>query len=104
MSPARGNRGLLLSECQETGLLVRVRCNFCRKGERLYEPNEVAQLVGDRELHSLSGRLRCEDCGRRDWTDVNRIWRFEAVRQGLSVRRLERIEIVRRPIWRDERL
>ncbi len=104
MSPPRDNRGLRLSECHDLGQLIEVRCNFCRKGARLYHPADMRILVGDREVDLLRGRMTCEDCGRRDWTEVKAVWLEAVQKQDAFVRRLVRIHIQRRPEWGEEKL
>ena len=102
MSPPRGNRGLHLSECHDLGLVVWMRCNFCRGDARFYEPADLEKLLGDVELDSLRGKLRCAGCERDEYLDVGKRRIAELERTGTVIRRLVRIQ--RRPVWREDRL
>lgn len=104
MPRSRDTVGLTLSRCQELGQLIEVRCNYCRSGPRLYHPADLRVLVGNVEVDALRGRMKCEGCERRDWTEVKAVWLEAVQKKDALVRRLVRVQILRRPEWREEKL
>ncbi len=102
MSPPRDNRGLHLSECHDLGLVVWMRCNFCRGPQRYYDPKDLAVVLGNVELDRLRGRLKCEVCEKGDYLDVGKRRIAELERTGTPIRRLVRVRRV--PVWREDRL
>jgi hypothetical protein len=102
--PRRDNIGLRLSQCQDLGQMIRVRCYLCQMPPRLYWPNDMIQLVGDREVDSMRRRRKCERCGKRDYMEVEGVHLQASEKQGAVVRHLLRIETRRRPVWEDRRL
>lgn len=94
----------MLSELAALDRLVRLRCNYCRTGPRHYHPDDLVTLLGDIETDRLRGNLTCETCGRRDYVEIEAPILTALERQGLVIRRLVKVRIIRRPIWRDESL
>ena len=68
--PMKRTRGIIwpVSNAHATGQLIRVACGYC-PGERYYLPNDVVQVFGDIDIHTLAYRIRCERCGRGDNID-----------------------------------
>ncbi|WP_062114060.1 hypothetical protein [Aureimonas sp. AU40] len=89
-----------LSEVHDLRRLVRVRCNYCRR-TRYYEPGDMQILLGNVEVDSLIGRLMCEDCSHRDATEVQAVEPTATERMTIRVRRLVRVDIIRRPVWKE---
>ncbi|WP_156421285.1 hypothetical protein [Aureimonas sp. AU40] len=89
-----------LSQTHDLGMLIRVRCNYCRR-TRHYQPHDMIMLLGNVEVDSLMGNLRCEECGLRDATEVAGVHVSAGERQSLNVRTLVRINVIRRPVWRE---
>lgn len=102
MSPPRHNRGLKLSELAPLDRLVRLRCNYCRSGHRYYRPENLMTLLGDVEVDRLRGNLTCETCNRRDYIEIEAPILTAGERQGLVIRRLVKVRVIRRPVWCDE--
>ncbi len=99
--PRRDSIGLTLKQTHDLGMLIRVRCNMCRR-TRHYHPGDMAMLLGNVEVDSMMGRLKCEGCGLKDATEVYAVDPPASERQGIRVRTLTAIKIVRRPVWRED--
>ncbi len=98
--PSRDNDGLFLHRAQQLGLVIRVTCNFCRQ-VRYYDPGDMRLLLGDVEIDGLRRRLKCEECGRPDYMEVEGRNMAASEKEGKVLRRLHSIRIVRRPVWKD---
>lgn len=93
----------MLSEARDHGMVVRVTCNYCRQ-VRHYLPQDMQTLLGDAEIDGLRRRLTCEDCGKRDYVEVEAKFVWDEEREHLFVRRLVRVKTIRRPVWREGKL
>ncbi|WP_153003641.1 hypothetical protein [Aureimonas ureilytica] len=82
-------------------MLIRVRCNMCRR-TRHYHSADMMMLLGNIEVDSMMGRLKCEGCGFKDATEVYAVDPPASERQSLRVRTLTAIKIIRRPVWRED--
>ncbi len=98
--PSRDNHGLFLSDAQRLGLVIHVSCAYCRT-TRYYDPADMRMLLGNVEVDKLRARLKCEDCGKRDYVEVigRDLPAFE--KNGKTMRKLSSIQIIRRPVWKD---
>ncbi|KAB0680173.1 hypothetical protein [Aureimonas leprariae] len=91
----------MLTLVKRQGLLVAIGCNLCRTS-RHYDPDDLRLLFGDIDVDTVERRIRCEACDKQDYVTV-RTWRpVGSDWRGLVIRRLVRVETVRRPVWRDE--
>ncbi|MCR5859745.1 hypothetical protein [Mesorhizobium sp. J428] len=82
--------------------LARISCRGCRT-ERLYALKDLLTLFGDIEVDDVVyvQRWRCISCGNDDMgIDLPRLSGVE--RQAAKVRRISRIEYVRKVSWREE--
>ncbi|WP_416355592.1 hypothetical protein ACLNGM_15240 [Aureimonas phyllosphaerae] len=98
--PPRDNHGLFLDDAQRLGLVVEVACNFCRT-TRYYSPADMRVLLGNVEVDSLRRRLKCEDCGKRDYVEVIGKDLPAHEKNGKVLRKLTSIQVLRRPVWKD---
>ena len=80
---------------------MRARCSLCRLA-RHYLPGDLIYLAGNVGASILERKMRCEQCGKRDymtvefWLPTGQEW------VGLTVRRLVGTRMVRKVYWRDE--
>lgn len=89
-----------LSKAEEVGQLVRIRSLYCRI-TRHYRPADLVQLLGDTGIDHVPSKMRCEQCGRRDYLDAIFFHPTAIERETLKIRRLLTVKIVRKVIWRD---
>jgi len=99
----RGKRvdAFTLSRADEAGYFVRARCGLCSI-KRVYRPIDLVQLVGDVGMLDLERSIRCEKCQRKDYMQIEFWYPTGRERDGLKVRRVAGIRIIRKVIWRDE--
>lgn len=90
-----------MSNAHDAGQLVRVQCRLCRVIHN-YRPEDLQRLFGDLGINSIERRMRCEQCGRKDYMQVTLWFPTAEERRELAIRRLVRIETKRIPVWRDE--
>lgn len=91
-----------LSDCHRNGHLIHVRCNFC-KLSRYYVPDDLRKVFNDIEVDDVVYQMRCERGGRDHHLTLSAELISADKRQGLMIRRLDKIVYDRRVIWRDER-
>ena len=101
--PSRNDRGPILSDVDRWGNHIRVRCSWCRT-TRFFLPADMQTLFGDIEIDHLDRKLTCGKCGRRDYVHVNSISLTAQQKANTTLRRLEKIKMVRRVGWRDEKM
>ncbi|CCV03301.1 conserved hypothetical protein [Mesorhizobium metallidurans STM 2683] len=90
-----------LSNAHETGQLVLVRCGLCSV-KRWYQPGDLREIFGDIEAELVGHKMSCERCGKNDCIHAETQNPSARERQGIRVRRLVEIRMVRRVIWKDE--
>jgi hypothetical protein len=88
-----------LSKAHGAGELVRVRCAHCNI-VRHYYPADLQKLAGD--VPAAAIKMRCEECGKREWMRISFERLPAAERQGIRIRRLAEVRTVRKVVWRDE--
>jgi hypothetical protein len=89
-----------LSRASEVGQVVRVRCGYCR-GKRYYLPEDLQRLFGDSDVNTLSRRMRCEACGKKE-ISAEVFIPVASERARMTIRRLVDVKVRRVPVWRDE--
>lgn len=99
--PYKKGRGLRLSEAHTHGKLMLVECAHC-SAKRHYFPDDLRRLLGDMAIDDLA--LKCEGCGKRDYTRVTGVHLTAQEKVGLQVRKLVAIKIREIPVWEDRRL
>ena len=101
--PKRRTTIWFLSSAAQHGQLVWVDCGYChdRHGRRYYDPGDLMQLFGDVDVNRLNRAMKCERCGRKDNIECDVIVLAAAERTQITVRRLAKIEVRKRPVWRD---
>lgn len=101
--PKRRTTIWFLSSAVQNGQLVWVDCGYChdRYGRRYYDPGDLIKVFGDVDVSRLSRAMKCERCGRNDNIECDVIVPVAAERERIAVRRLVKIEVRKRPVWRD---
>ena len=101
--PKRRTTIWFLSSAVQHGQLVWVDCGYChdRCGRRYYDPGDLMRLFDDVDVNHLSRAMKCERCGRSDNIECDVIVPVAAERARITVRRLAKIEVRKRPVWRD---
>ena len=92
-----------LLAAHEAGQFVRVSCRAC-KVTRFYLPADIEKVFGNLNVFELDGRFRCEKCGTKEDVSVAFANLVAGERPGMTIRKLERIEMRRVPVWRDVKL
>lgn len=90
-----------LSNAHRNGDFIRVTCGGCSP-PRIYAPEDLITLFGDVAVMDLDEIMRCERCG--DGLRVRAYSPTGAEKNGLVVRRIAEIKMVRKVRWREERL
>jgi hypothetical protein len=90
-----------LSNAHEIGQLVLVRCGLCNV-KRWYQPSDLREIFGDIEAELVGNKMICKRCGKNEYMHVETQNPSARERQGIRVRRLSEIRMVRRVVWRDE--
>lgn len=99
--PKRKN-SYTLSDAAKNGRYAKLRCRFC-KTERFYLIDELRIAFGDIECDDVTyqGRWRCTTCNELDMIDFSIVSPSAAELQKIKLRRIARIEYIRRVLWRD---
>jgi len=81
----------------------RIWCHYC-KAERFYLLKDFQVLFGDVEVDDVIyvQRWRCVKCKRDDTLHMELVSKSDSDRQAMRIRRLDRVEYVRKVTWRDE--
>lgn len=95
----RGHRWHL-SDAHDIGQLIRINCGLCNT-KRWFVPGDLVQVLGNLDI-DIAGKLLCVKCVRKDYTRAESHNLTGSERQGVRLRRLQEIKMVRRVIWRDE--
>ncbi|RWB18797.1 MAG: hypothetical protein EOS28_30855 [Mesorhizobium sp.] len=90
-----------VSNAHEVGQLVVVQCGLCNV-KRCYQPSDLREIFGDIEAELVGSKMSCERCGKHDFMHVETQNPTARERQGIQVRRLAEIRVVRRVVWKDE--
>ena len=100
MNNSKKLRGWSLRDAADTGQLLEVTCQFCRRTYRFF-PHDLLKLTANVSLDRLASRFHCLRCDRSDYMvlKVVQLWGSEYGK--LTVRRLVRINTVKKPIWED---
>lgn len=100
--PKRKN-AYTLSDAMKHSELALIRCSHC-KTERYYLLRDLRTLFGDIECDDVvyQQSWRCTQCGRVRSLDIDLVNIPAAERRGIKVRRLVRVDYIRRPVWQDE--
>ncbi|MGO4440073.1 hypothetical protein [Rhizobium sp. RAF56] len=92
-----------LSDAEHVGQLLSITCQMCNV-TRYYFPADFLKFNEDISLDQIGAKIRCEQCGRRDFIFFYVKTPAGADYGKLPVRRLERVRTVQVPVWRDETL
>lgn len=93
-----------LEDAARNSTHARLRCRYC-KTERYYLVEELAKVFGasiECDDVTLRHKWRCRKCGLDGTIEMNLENPPAAKLQVMKLRRLDRIEYVRRVHWRDE--
>lgn len=91
-----------LRDAEKNSRYARIFCRYCKR-ERLFLVRELRVVFGDIEVDDVvysGSRWRCEGCDGTGVLDLNLV--DDRSVKGAVVRRLVKIEHIRRPVWRDE--
>jgi|SRR6185312_13416945 len=93
-----------LADAEKNARLAKIWCHYC-KTERYFLLRDLRRLFGDIECDDvmLRQRWRCTNCGRTDTLNFDTEDPPAGKRQGMVIRRLVKIDIIRKPVWRDEK-
>ena len=92
-----------LADAEKNARLARIRCYYC-KTERHFLLRDLRTLFGNIEVDDVTYRQkwRCTGCGSLGTLEIDLQEPPAGKRQEMIVRRLVGIQIIRKPIWRDE--
>lgn len=90
-----------LSRANDNLQLVRVRCNYCKR-QHIYQPTDLIQVYGDRDVDSLMQHMICDGGSSHGTQDVKAFNPMGKELIGLRIRRLAGIKVNRVPVWRDD--
>lgn len=93
-----------LADAEKNARLAKIRCYYC-KTERYFRLRDLRTLFGNIEVDDViyRQRWRCTNCNSDGTLEINIDDPAGEKLQNITVRRLVRIEIVRKPVWRDEK-
>lgn len=79
------------------------QCRYC-KTARLYRLADLKRILGDIDCDAITDRnvWRCTKCQKTHTIDFALAYPSAAEQQTMKVRRLDRIDYVRKIIWREE--
>ncbi|WP_259669285.1 hypothetical protein [Rhizobium lentis] len=100
MNYSKKLRGWSLRDAADAGQLLEITCQFCRRTYRFF-PHDLLKLTTDVSLDRLAGRFHCEVCDKSDYINLRVVQIWGSENGKLSVRRLVRINTVKKPIWED---
>jgi hypothetical protein len=89
-----------LSDADHVGQLLSISCQMCNI-TRYYFPADFLKFNEDDSLDRIGAKIRCEQCGRRDYVFLYVKDPSGADVGKLPVRRLERVRTVQVPVWKD---
>lgn len=92
----------MLSDSNRNGHLIRISCSYCKR-TLLYTPDDLRRVLGDIEVDDVADQMKCSGCRQKHTLKVSTLLPSASERQGMTIRRLEKIYYVRRAIWRDEK-
>ncbi|KQZ81855.1 hypothetical protein ASD64_08835 [Mesorhizobium sp. Root157] len=81
--------------------MLRIQCRYC-KVARNYLPDDLRHVLGDIEVDDVTDAMRCQKCGQKHTLITEAVFPGAAERQGMTIRKLEKVYYVKRVIWRDE--
>ncbi|MBO6539869.1 MAG: hypothetical protein JJ969_10755 [Rhizobiaceae bacterium] len=90
-----------LSDVHRLGHLLRISCRYC-KTLRHFTPDDLRRVFGDIEVDDVIYQMRCSECRKTHTLDVEMVSPSAAERQRITLRRVDKIDYVRRVTWRDE--
>jgi hypothetical protein len=90
-----------LKQANEAGQLAKVQCQWCNTIKYFY-PRDLMTLLGDAEVEEVERAMRCQQCKRGDYMVAEFKHMSAGERQGIRVRRLAKIKMVRKVIWADD--
>lgn len=99
--PKRKN-SYTLADAAKSSRYAKLRCRYC-KAERYYLIEDLKVAFGNIECDDVTRaqRWRCTRCNQRDMLDFSIEHPSAADLQKIVLRRIDRVEYVRRVIWRD---
>lgn len=83
------------------GRLVHISCRYCQR-EHFYELGDLRVVLGNVEVDDVVYSMSCSGCRKQRTLNLELISPSAEDRQKMTVRRLVRVQYLRRPVWRDE--
>ena len=62
-------RRRLETHAHDAGRVVGIRCGKCNL-TRLYKPLELREMIGNVTIDKVREKVRCQQCGSREWMDA----------------------------------
>jgi hypothetical protein len=99
-APSRKDLSWTLGKARAMGNLVKIDCQYCHV-TRHYLSGDLLSLCGDVGLDLIPRKFRCEQCDLKGYirADFYNPWGNDIGK--LKVRRLVKIQTIRRPVWED---
>ena len=91
-----------LADVHRLGHLLRIECRYC-KTARNYVADDLKTVFGPIEVDDVPLQMRCTRCRNKHTLQIETISPSAADRQTMTVRRVDRIDYVRKVTWRDVR-
>lgn len=92
-----------LSDANRDGMLVKIKCHACCI-THCYRPADLITICGDVQLAEIAGFFRCESCGSKVTLSADWLTALGGDLNGLRIRRLVGVRLVRVFDWEDETL
>ena len=93
-----------LADAEKHAQFAKIHCRYC-KTVRYFFLRDLRRLFGNIECDDVIYRQhwRCATCKKTGTLEFDIEDPPADKRQAMVIRRLERIEIIRKPVWRDEK-
>ncbi|TPI22172.1 hypothetical protein [Mesorhizobium sp. B4-1-1] len=90
-----------LTHAHDAGQACGIRCGKCNL-KRFYKPLELREVIGNVTIDEVREKVRCQQCGSREWMDAELFHPTGEQAHTIRYRRLVQIRWEKRVIWRDE--
>ncbi len=97
----RRQRMHTLSKAEETRQIVRIDCMYCRITRR-YRCSDLLKLCGDVPIDEIAPHFRCDVCKLKDYLRAQFELPYGADTGKLAIRKLVKIKVVHKPVWKDD--
>lgn len=94
--------GFALADVHRLGHLLCISCRYC-KTKRYFMPDDLRKVLGNIEVDDVVYQMRCAHCRKTHTLDIQIVSPSAEDRQRMTIRRIDKIDYVRRVTWRDVR-